>query len=259
MYLFSITIAAIYPSIFVRIDPYTIDVTKRLLPPCRAHWFGTDDLGRDLFSRVIWGTRSSLLAGVSVALGATIIGTIIGVISGFFSNILDNILMRLTDAFLAFPNILLAIILSMAFGRGLLPAVLALIVSWWPWYARLARAQVLQIKELLFIEAARAVGASAMRILVKHILLNIISPLLVQTTLDIAFAILYTASLSFIGLGAQEPLPEWGAMLNRARAFALTAWWYITFPGLAIFVTVLAINILGDAIRDLYSPQKRYK
>lgn len=234
-----------------------VNVQEKLLPPSLAHPMGTDDMGRDILSRVIYGARTSLMVGAAVVLGASFLGTSIGLFSGYFGGFIDEVMMRITDSFLAFPAFILAMALAVAFGTGVVPTILALCLVWWPWYARLARAETIRLKEAGFVEAAKALGASGWRILYTHILPNSLSPLIVQATLDMGYAILTTSGLSFIGLGVQEPTPEWGAMLNIGRRYLLSSWWFITFPGLAIFLTVLAINLVGDGLRDFLDPRTR--
>lgn len=255
--LFAISLLAILAPALPIQDPHAVNMNEKLSPPTWRHPMGTDDLGRDILSRVIHGTRTSLLVGIAVVSNAFIIGTLIGLIAGYLGGLVDEIMMRITDIFLAFPGLVLAMALSVVFGRGIFPTILALSLVWWPWYARLARSAVLSYKQVDFVEAARALGVSTLRILRVHLLPNSLHPLIVQATLDMGYAILTTAALSFIGLGVQEPTPEWGAMLNVARKYLLSAWWFITFPGLAIFVTVLAVNLAGDGLRAYLDPRTR--
>jgi len=236
-------------------NPVKIDLTQRLLPPGSGHPFGTDDLGRDVYSRVISGSRISLRAGFFVLVFAVAIGTGVGGCSGYAGGKVDEMLMRVTDMFLAFPPLVLAMAVAAALGRGLTNAMIAIIFVWWPWYARLVRSQVLALKEREYVLAARSQGAGTAKILVRHILPNTSSQIIVQASLDVGYAILVTASLGFIGLGAQPPLPEWGAMIAQGRAFLLNSWWYPTFPGLAIMLTVLGFNLIGDGLRDALDPR----
>lgn len=229
----------------------------RLSPPSASHWLGTDDLGRDLLSRLVYGTRVSLRVGaisVAVALGC---GTALGVLAGYVGGRVDEGVMRCLDVLLAFPSTLLAILIVAVLGPGLDNAIMAIALVNIPVYARLVRASVLAVKHQEFIEAARAVGASHFRVVTSHVLPNCLTPITVQATLGIGTAILETAGLSFLGLGAQPPTPEWGTMLNDARPYLRDAWWVITFPGLAIIATVLGFNLLGDGLRDLLDPQGR--
>lgn len=236
-------------------DPRAVDMHQKLLPPSAAHPMGTDDLGRDILSRVVYGARTSLLVAVVVVACAAIIGMVVGLVAGYFGGVADELMMRTTDIFLAFPSLILAMAVAVVLGPGVISTIIALSLVWWPWYARLARSQALALKRAGFVEAARAMGDSTWRILRSHVFPNSLSPLIVQATLDMGYAILTTASLSFIGLGIQEPTAEWGAMLNIGRKYLLSAWWFITFPGLAIFVTVLAINLAGDGLRDYLDPR----
>jgi len=238
-------------------DPLAMDPSKRLAAPSALHWFGTDDGGRDILARVIYGTRSSLLTALGILSLASVIGTSIGLAAGYFGGWLDEALMRLTDMFLAFPALVLAMGLAAALGPSLFNAMLATAVVWWPWYARLVRGQALHLKNEAFVEAARVAGASGLRIAVRHILRNCLTPIIVQMSLDIGFAILTLSSLSFIGLGAQPPTPEWGSMVSIGRDYFLDQWWIVTFPGLAIFLSVMAFNLLGDGLQESLSPRLR--
>lgn len=236
-------------------DPIRIDLRAKLTPPSTAHPFGTDDLGRDMLSRVIHGTRISLTAGVVVVLVAAVIGVTLGTLAGYLGGGLDEATMRLGDMFLSFPTLVLGMAIVAALGPGLTNAMIAVGVVWWPGYARLVRGRVLSAKEVLYVEAARASGARPGRIMFRHILPNCLGPLIVKATVDYGFAILVTAGLSFIGLGAQAPTPEWGAMVAAGRLFIIDQWWYATFPGLFIFLTVLAFGLFGDALRDAIDPR----
>jgi peptide/nickel transport system permease protein len=238
-------------------DPLAMDPSNRLAAPSALHWFGTDDGGRDILARVIYGTRSSLLTALGILSLASLIGTSIGLAAGYFGGWVDETLMRITDMFLAFPALVLAMGLAAALGPSLFNAMLATAVVWWPWYARLVRGQALHLKNEAFVEAARVAGASGLRIAVRHILRNCLTPIIVQMSLDIGYAILTLASLSFIGLGAQPPTPEWGSMVSIGRDYFLDQWWIVTFPGLAIFVSVMAFNLLGDGLQESLSPRLR--
>ena len=238
-------------------DPLAMDPSKRLAAPSALHWFGTDDGGRDILARVIYGTRSSLLTALGILSLASVIGTSIGLAAGYFGGWVDETLMRITDMFLAFPALVLAMGLAAALGPSLFNAMLATAVVWWPWYARLVRGQALHLKNEAFVEAARVAGASGLRISVRHILRNCLTPIIVQMSLDIGYAILTLSSLSFIGLGAQPPTPEWGSMVSIGRDYFLDQWWIVTFPGLAIFVSVMAFNLLGDGLQESLSPRLR--
>lgn len=238
-------------------DPLKLDLPQRLHPPSAQHWFGTDDGGRDLFSRVVYGARLSLLAALVVLALASSLGTAIGLVAGFYGGWVDEALMRITDMFLAFPALVLAMGVSAALGPSLINAMIAIACVWWPWYARLVRGQALKLKHEKYVEAARALGDSDLELLWRHILPNCLTPILVQMSLDVGYAILTTSMLSFIGLGAQPPIPEWGAMVAVGKDFILDQWWYATFPGLAIFVAVIAFNLLGDGLQEALSPRLR--
>jgi len=237
--------------------PNHIDLLHRLLPPSGAHLFGTDDYGRDLFSRVLAGAWISLYVAAVILLASVAIGTILGIISGLVGGLTDEIIMRTTDLFLAFPALILAAAIAATLGPSLTHTMLALSTVFWPWYARLVRGQVLSLREREFILAARVAGASTSRIVFKHLLRNVFPLVIVQASLDVGYAILFTSSLSFLGLGAQPPTPEWGAMMTDARSFLEDYWWYPTFPGLALAFTVVGFNLLGDGLRDWLDPRLR--
>lgn len=251
---------AFFPQLFSQYNPIQGDlVNSRLLPPSATHWFGTDDLGRDVFSRVVYGARVSLQVGlISVGI-ALVIGSLIGVIAGYFGGILGEVLMRVIDILLAFPSILLAILIVAILGPGLTNAMIAIGVVNVPLYARLLRSTTLQVRNQEYIEASQALGSGHTRIIATHILPNCLSPLIVQATLGIGAAILETAGLSFLGLGAQPPTPEWGTMLSNAKDFIRTAPWTLTFPGIAITMVVIAFNLMGDGLRDLLDPRTAKK
>jgi peptide/nickel transport system permease protein len=236
-------------------DPAQLDFGSRLEAPSLLHPFGTDEMGRDLFSAVITGARISLLVGIVILAIAGSIGTILGLVAGYFGGQVDNLIMRVTDVFLGFPSLIIAMVISVALGGGLIPAVVGVALVWWPGYARLARGPVLSLKESPYVEAARSIGASEVRVLSRHILPGIVSPLLVKAAADFGYAILATASLSFIGLGARPPSPEWGRLVVAGRDFLLDYPWISTFPGIAIFIVVLGFNLLGDALRDWLDPR----
>jgi peptide/nickel transport system permease protein len=248
---------AIAAPLFAQQDPLTMDPSNRLAPPSAQHWLGTDDGGRDIFARVIYGTRSSLLTALGILALASVIGTAVGLTAGYFGGWVDEVLMRITDMFLAFPALVLAMGMAAALGPSLFNAMLATALVWWPWYARLVRGQALHLKNEAFVEAARVAGATGLRIAVRHILRNCLTPIIVQMSLDIGYAILTLASLSFIGLGAQPPTPEWGSMVSVGRAYFLDQWWMVTFPGFAIFLSVMAFNLLGDGLQEALSPRLR--
>jgi len=238
-------------------DPIEISPDRRLAPPSSANWLGTDEVGRDILSRVIHGARISLEIGVTIVFFAAVIGLVIGLISGFFGGVLDQTLMRFTDMFMSFPTLILAIAMTAALGPSLFNAVLAMIIVWWPIYARLIRGEVLAVKEKEYIRAIRALGARPFKIIFFHVLPNTIDVVVIRASIDFGNAVMFCAALSFIGLGAQPPQPEWGAMVTTGRDYLRDAWWLVTFPGLAIFLTVMGFNLFGDSLRDFLDPKLR--
>lgn len=236
-------------------SPFAQDLAGRLAPPSSAHWLGTDSLGRDIASRLIHGSRITLFIVGTVALIAPIIGLFIGTVAGFSGGWLDQVLMRITDIFLAFPKLILALAFVAALGASIGNAVLALALTAWPPYARLARAETLTIRNADYIAAARLQGAGPLRLLIKHVWPLCISSLIVRVALDMAGIILSAAGLGFLGLGAQPPMPEWGAMISDGRTYILDYWWVAAMPGLAIFIVSLAFNLLGDGLRDVLDPK----
>jgi peptide/nickel transport system permease protein len=237
-------------------DPSHFDGAAKFLAPGSAHPFGTDDAGRDVLSRVIYGTRYSLVAAVGILAFAAVVGTAVGLVAGYAGGWVDEALMRVTDMFLAFPALVLAMAAAAALGPSVVNAAVATGIVWWPWYARLVRGQVLALKNEPFVAAARLAGARRSRILTRHILRNCTTPIIVQMSLDVGYAILTMASLSFVGLGAQPPTPEWGSMISVGRAFYLDQWWCATFPGLAIFAVVMAANLVGDGLQEALAPRR---
>ncbi|MEM9122939.1 MAG: ABC transporter permease [Pseudomonadota bacterium] len=235
-------------------DPQEIDFTRKLLPPSFAHPFGTDSLGRDVFSRVLAAGQTSVLIGFATVLAAVIIGLPIGLMAGYFGGRLDSILMRTSEIFLAFPPLLLPILIVAVLGPGLLNAMVAVAISWFPWYARIMRGATIAIREELYVKAARAMGVSDVAILFRHILPNASSPLLAQGSLDFGYAILAAAALGFLGLGARPPSLEWGMMIAENRSLILDYWWTAVFTGLAIAIGVIAANLIGDGARDALDP-----
>jgi len=232
------------------------NVPNSLLSPSLAHPFGTDKLGRDVLSRVIVGARPALIVPMGVVLFAVLIGAPLGAIAGYKGGWIDEVIMRITDLFLAFPSLLLAMAIASALGRGLQNAAIALVVSWWPWYTRLTRGVTISLKERYFVEAAQAIGVRDSIIILRHILPNTISAILVQATVDLGTVILAMGGLAFLGLGTQPPSPDWGLMISDGRTYILEQWWISTFPGLAIFVIVLAFNMVGDTLRDIFDPRQ---
>jgi len=250
-------IIALAAPLIAPFDPLDQNPRAALRPPSSEHWMGTDDTGRDLLSRVIFGARISLRVGIiSVLIGGGI-GITLGIIAGFRGGWLDNIIMRFVDLLLAFPGILLALGIIAILGPGLTNVMLAVGISSIPAYTRVARGSTLALRERDYVTSARSIGAKDRRIMLRYILPNVLPPLVVLATLGIAGAILTAAGLSFIGLGAVPPTPEWGAILTLGRKYINQAWWYTTFPGLAIMITVLGINMLGDALRDALDPKLR--
>lgn len=264
--LFAPFIASQHPS-YVRVstdqgttvteERWAIDFSQSLLPPSAEHLFGTDDYGRDIFSMVVYGSQTSFRICIIVVAISTLIGLILGGIAGYFGGIIDEVLMRITDVFLAIPYLILAMAVAAALGRSIDHIMEAMIIVWWPTYARLIRGQVLTVREQQFVEAARSVGAGNSRILFRHIFPNSFAPLLVEITLDLGAVLLVAAGLSFIGLGASPGTAEWGLMISSGRIHMFHAWWYVTFPGLAILLVVLGFNLLGDGLRDVTDPKLR--
>ncbi len=232
------------------------NVNNVMLAPSPGHILGADRLGRDMLSRVIMGARPALIIPFGVVLFAILIGTPLGALAGYKGGWVDDVIMRTTDLFLAFPSLLLAMAITFALGRGLQKAAIALIISWWPWYTRLARGVTLSLKERYFVEAARSIGVRDTIIILRHILPNIISPILVQATIDLGTVILSMGGLAFLGLGTQPPAADWGLMVSEGRSYILNQWWISTFAGLAIFIVVLAFNLLGDTLRDIFDPRQ---
>jgi peptide/nickel transport system permease protein len=237
--------------------PTQTNLAERLQPPSARHLMGTDNFGRDIFSRVLSGARISLQVALVVLSISVVIGFLVGAVAGLAGGIADELLMRLTDLFIAFPALVFAAAIAATLGRSLENTMIALATVYWPWYARLVRSQVLVIAQQDYIVATRALGLPPWRVIWRHILPNVLPLILVQLSLDAGYAILSTSSLSFLGLGAQPPSPEWGAMLTAAREFVREAWWYMAFPGLALTLTVLGFNLLGDGLRDFLDPRMR--
>jgi peptide/nickel transport system permease protein len=251
---------ALFAPALVPYPDHAVNATNpgdKLLPPSGAHLFGTDEQGRDLFSRVLVGTRISLQTALLAVGIALLIGIPLGAFAGSIGGLCDEIIMRITDIFLSFPPLLLSIAIAALMGPNLRNAMFAIALSWWPWYTRLIRAQAVSVKERQFVRAANAMGAHPVSTIFRHIVPNCIAPVIVQASMDIGGAILTIASLSFLGLGAQAPTPEWGLMINTSRNYLLNAWWYSIFPGLAIFITVLVFNLLGDGVREILDPKTR--
>jgi peptide/nickel transport system permease protein len=249
--------AAAFGSLLAPYPPDAISLLERFKPPSATHLFGTDDYGRDLFSRVLAGARISVeVAAVVISISVTV-GTLLGAVAGFFGGLVDEAIMRVTDLFLAFPALILAAAIAATWGGNLTTTVIALSTVYWPWYARLVRGQVLSLREREFVTAATVIGAGPWEIMRRHLLPNVLPYVIIQISLDIGYVILSTSALSFLGLGAQPPTPEWGGMMTDARGFMREAWWFPTFPGLALALTVLGFNLLGDGLRDWLDPRMR--
>jgi len=251
----SLILLATFAPVIAPYDPIITDLPNRLQPPSWDHYFGTDEVGRDIFSRIIWGSRLTLYVIGLVAVIAAPVGILVGTVSGYFGGIVDTVLMRITDIFLAFPKLILALAFVAALGPGIENAIIAISITSWPPYARIARAETITIRNADFIKAIRLQGAGTIRIITKHIMPLCLSSLIVRVTLDMAGIILTAAGLGFLGLGAQPPSPEWGAMTSSGRAFILDQWWLITMPGTAIFIVSLAFNLLGDGLREVLDPK----
>ena len=250
-------ICAVFAPLLAPYDPLAQALATRLEPPSPDHWLGTDQLGRDIASRLLYGARISLVIGVVVVTLAGVFGTFVGLIAGYAGGLVDEALMRVTEVFLAFPPLILAMAIAGALGPSLTNAIIAIAAVTWAIYARVTRGQLLSLRRREFVEAARAIGASRTRILVRHLLPNALAPLLIQASFDMGSAIISAAGLSFIGFGAQPPTPEWGVMISEGRNFISTQPWLSLFPGLAILFAVGAFNLLGDGLRDLFDPRLR--
>lgn len=256
-YLVLATIVALLGERMLPYNPYAQNFAATLLPPSVTHLFGTDDLGRDIFSRVIAGAPIDAQIAFVVVLVSLALGGTLGAFAGYFGGVVEDVVMRVTDVFLAFPALILAMAVAIAIGPGLINSMMALLVVWWPWYARIARGEALAIKNSQYMEAARAVGLKNIQIIARHVLPNILMPLLVYATLDISNVILTGSILSFIGLGAQPPQPEWGRMVFDGQDYLSGAWWMSVLPAFAIFVVVLAFSLFGDGLRDAFDPKLR--
>ncbi len=247
-------VMVIVPGLFTSYSPTKLSLASKFMPPSAQHLFGTDQVGIDIFARVIYGARTTawvVLVVLSIAAG---VGIFVGAIAGYAGGWVDDVFMRVTDIFLAFPVLILAIAVNAALGRGLLQTMLAVGFSWWPSYARLVRAQVLAVKNEEYVLAARTLGVSPIATLIRYILWNGIDPIIVTITVDVGFVALTTAGLSFLGLGAEPPTPEWGRMVAEGRDYLLDQWWVSTFPGLALFMVVVGFNLLGEIVRDWLDP-----
>lgn len=259
MVAFVLLVALIGPMVV----PFPQDATgetrmgERFTAPNDVYLMGTDDAGRDVFSRTVIAAQTSLVIGVVVLTIAILIGVPLGAFAGFIGGRVDEVIMRVTDIFLTVPALVLAMAMATALGSGMVNAMIAISLVWWPGFARLTRGQVLALREQDFVESARALGAGSGHTILRHILPNVISPVIIKASMDMGFAILVAAGLGFIGVGVQPPTPEWGVMISEGRGYLRQAWWMSVFPGLAMFITVLGFNLLGDGLRDLFDPRMR--
>lgn len=255
LFLIALLLIAIFADFIAPYDPYAQALTNRLQPPSEAHWMGTDEIGRDILSRLIYGTRITFYIALLTAAIVAPVGLLIGTVAGYFGGVVDAVLMRVVDVFLAFPSLILALAFVTALGPGIENAVIALALAAWPPIARLARAETLSIRSSDYVAAMKMQGASTLRIIWSDVIPMCLPSVVVRVTLNMASVILTAAGLGFLGLGAQPPSPEWGAMLSTGREFMLSAWWVATMPGLAILLTSLAVNLAGDGLRDVLDPR----
>ena len=233
-------------------------IMDKLKPPSLAHPLGTDPLGRDVLSRVLYGARTALIAGFSIQIVSVLLGTGLGALAGYIGGLVDEAIMRVTDVFLAFPPLLLAMTIAAVLKPSLLNSIIAICITWWPWYARIARAQAVSVRERDYVRAAKGIGVGDLTIISRHVLPNVMTPILIQATLDLGAAILTVSALSFVGLGVPPPTADWGAMISEGRIYIQNGrWWVPTFPGLALFITIMAANLLGDGIQVVANPQLR--
>ena len=251
----TLVLVALFANVLAPYPPTVGELSARLLPPSGEHWLGTDDQGRDILSRLIHGSRITLYVVALVAVLAAPIGLLVGTASGYAGGWIDAVLMRITDIFLAFPRLILALAFVAALGPGIENAVIAIAITSWPPYARIARAETLSIRQADYISAVKLLGASPLRIVLRHVMPLCVPSVIVRVTLDMAGIILTAAGLGFLGLGAQPPLPEWGAMIAAGRAYVLDQWWVAAAPGAAIFIVSLGFNLLGDGLRDALDPK----
>jgi peptide/nickel transport system permease protein len=252
-----VALAVIAPLVTSPEAVYDGDLLERLQPPSREHWFGTDNLGRDLYARVMVGSRGALLVALSVVVLAIAIGVPAGLYAGYTNGWGSELVMRVTDVFLAVPQLILALAIAQLIGKGLESAMVALALTYWPFFCRTVYAETRRVRSSLFVDALEGIGASRRRILTVHVLPNVASPVIVRATIGMGFTILTTAVLGFLGIGATPPMPDWGLAVAESREYLPDSWWAVTFPGLAILVTVLGFNLFGDGLRDLVDPRLR--
>ncbi|MEE0464459.1 MAG: nickel transporter permease [Lachnospiraceae bacterium] len=255
----ALLICSIIAPLLCPYDPYAQDLSKSLQPPSAEHWLGTDRYGRDLLSRVIIGSQTSIYSTLILVAFMTVVGTVLGILAGLYGGILDTIIMRISDIFLAFPGLVFALAVAGALGGGVQNAIIALAAVGWPKFARLARSQTLAQKKQQYIDAARLSGNGTFKIIIWHLLPNIIGPIIVTAVLDIGTSMMEIAGLSYLGLGAMPPVAEWGSMMSGAREFIQTAPWVAFAPGIAIFISVVIFNMFGDTVRDYFDPRQRTK
>lgn len=255
----ALLICSIIAPLLCPYDPYAQDLSKSLQPPSAEHWLGTDRYGRDLLSRVIIGSQTSIYSTLILVVFMTVVGTVLGILAGLYGGILDTIIMRISDIFLAFPGLVFALAVAGALGGGVQNAIIALAAVGWPKFARLARSQTLAQKKQQYMDAARLSGNGTFKIIIWHLLPNIIGPIIVTAVLDIGTSMMEIAGLSYLGLGAMPPVAEWGSMMSGAREFIQTAPWVAFSPGIAIFISVVIFNMFGDTVRDYFDPRQRTK
>ena len=255
----ALLICSIIAPLLCPYDPYAQDLSKSLQPPSAEHWLGTDRYGRDLLSRVIIGSQTSIYSTLILVAFMTVVGTVLGILAGLYGGILDTIIMRISDIFLAFPGLVFALAVAGALGGGVQNAIIALAAVGWPKFARLARSQTLAQKKQQYMDAARLSGNGTFKIIIWHLLPNIIGPIIVTAVLDIGTSMMEIAGLSYLGLGAMPPVAEWGSMMSGAREFIQTAPWVVFAPGIAIFISVVIFNMFGDTVRDYFDPRQRTK
>jgi len=246
-----------FPSVVTHQSPVDLNMSQTFQPPTPGHPFGTDEAGRDLFSRVVYGVRYSLGMSFAIVLPASVIGVIVGLVAGYAGGRVDQVLMRMVDVFFAFPYFVLAMATASAMGRGIVSLVVALLIVWWPGYARLIRGMVLVLKEKQYVESARAMGIGRVGIIRRHVLPFVTRELNVRVTQDVGFALIGVTSLSFLGLGAQPPTPEWGLIISGSQSYLMGSWWYLVFPGAAIAVATLSFSLFGDALGDFFAKRQR--